>query len=144
MKFILFLLTILFFATPMAAQEDWKALITKTGAGTFEIDGAQTIDMEKALRCLNGGVQFVDVRRATQFSIAHIPGAVNLDVNGDLTEESLSNHVDKDQKVVFYCSDAQCFRSANASAMAVTWGYTDVLYYADGWSKWIANDYPRN
>lgn len=144
MKFILSLMAILFLATPMAAQEDWKNLITKSGAGTFEIEGAEKVDPEQALALLNEGVQFIDVRRATQFSMTHIPDAINLDVNGALTEESLSSHVGKDQKVVFYCSDAGCYRSANASAMAISWGYSDVVYYADGWSAWIANNYPRD
>lgn len=143
MKYIISLLALLFLTPPLMAQEIWKSLITETD-GTFEIKGAKTVSPDQALALLNEGVQFIDVRRATQFSTSHIPGAINLDVNGVLTEESLSKHINRDQPVAFYCSDVGCYRSVNASAMAISWGYKDVIYYAEGWSKWLANGYPRD
>lgn len=123
-------------------QDAWQSLVKETSTG-FDVEGAQKVDAEAALELLEGGAIFVDVRRSIQFNLSHIAGAVNLDVNYYLTEENLLAHAEKDQKVVFYCSDVGCYRSANASAMALAWGFTDVVYYANGWSSWLSKDYPR-
>ncbi len=131
-------------AMPAKAESHFNNLITKTSTQEFEIEGTEKIDSAQALQLQQDGVAFVDVRREIQYKLAHVPGAINLEVNTMLTEQSLGEHVTKDQKVVFYCSDKTCYRSAKASAMAVSWGYTDVVYYAEGWAYWTARGYPRN
>ena len=143
MKVVFAIVFALLASNSVVAQDDWKGLITRTETG-FSVEGAEKVDAPHALELLEADETFVDVRRSTQYKLAHIPGAINLDVNTALDEQSLSEHVTKDQTVVFYCSDAGCDRSARASAMAVSWGYENVVYFADGWSTWIANDYPRN
>ncbi len=143
MKFALSVFLVLLMPVNAFAQDDWKGLISQTDAG-FNVDGADKVDAPQALELMEAGETFVDVRRSTQYNLAHIPGAINLDVNSALNEQSLSEHATKEQIVVFYCSDAGCDRSVRASAMAVSWGYENVVYYADGWSAWIASDYPRN
>jgi adenylate cyclase len=131
-------------ALPATSGSHFTSLITETSTGEFEIEGAEKVDSAQAFQLLQDGVAFVDVRREIQFKLAHVPNAINLEVNTMLTEQSLGEHVAKDQKVVFYCSDKKCYRSATASAMALSWGYTDVVYYAEGWSVWTARGYPRN
>ena len=143
MKIPISVLFLLLMSLGAAAQEDWKALITKTGT-EYSVEGAEKVDAPRALELMEAGETFVDVRRSIQFNLAHIPGAINLDINSALNQQSLSEHVAKDQMVVFYCSDFGCDRSARASAMAVSWGYESVVYFAGGWSTWIAKNYPRN
>lgn len=137
-------LVIVMVAMPMEADSHFDSLWTKTSTGEFEIPGVEKVDSAQAHQLLQDGAIFVDVRREIQYKLAHVPGAINLDVNSMLSEQSLGEHVAKDQKVVFYCSDKTCYRSARASAMALSWGYTDVVYYAEGWVYWTARGYPRD
>ncbi len=122
---------------------NFKDLVTKTDSSEYEVDGALKIDHEKALEFLNKGSVFVDARRTVQYNAGHIPGAINLELNSKMTEENLAELASKNECVVFYCSDRQCYRSAHASAMAISWGYTKVAYFADGWLQWDVQKYPR-
>ena len=87
---------------------------------------------------------FIDVKRHIQYTVAHIPGAINLELNSEFTEEALAQHVSKAQAVVFNCSDPKCYRSAHASAKARSWGYSKAMYFSGGWSVWLKNGYERN
>jgi rhodanese-related sulfurtransferase len=143
--FSVVLVQITFAALSMAhaqSDTDFMQLVHKTDSGTFEIEGAVSANPEQAAELLEAGVPFVDVRREIQFKTGHIPGAISIELKTQFTEERLNGEFPKDQQLVFYCSDAACYRSAHASTKAITWGYTDVVYFADGWSKWLAQGYP--
>lgn len=131
------------FGAAADTASNYRDLVTKTDSGEFEVEGAMTIGHEEALEFLNKGSVFVDARRTVQYNAGHIPGAINLELNSKMTEENLSEVASKDECIVFYCSDKWCHRSANASAMAISWGYTKVAYFADGWLKWDVQKYPR-
>ena len=135
---------LLIFSTASLAQGDWMSFVHKNDAAEFDVDGARKVDHTEALDLLENGAAFVDVRRDIQYKTGHIPNAVGLELKSALTEENLLSHFAKDQQIVFYCSDKQCYRSAHASAMALSWGFTDVVYFAGGWTAWIGHDYPRN
>ncbi len=98
-------------STTVLAQSatNYSDLISESDAGTYEIKGAMTIDHVMAKRFLDLGHVFVDARRSDQYRSAHIPGAISLDVNSRLTEESLAAVAEKDQCIVFYCSDVGCY-----------------------------------
>ena len=136
----------IFGATQTTSQEnaDHKLLIMETSSGEFLVYRAERVDHERALELYLQGVVFVDVRNEWKFNIAHVRGAIGLELDSQFSEESLAKHVAKDQPVVFYCDRASCARSANASAMALTWGYTNVHYFADGWYAWSGNNYDQD
>ena len=129
--------TCLALTTVSLAQDatDPNDLIT-FGVGEFTVEGATKIDVDTALELHQAGVLFVDTRPPNFFRRGHIPGAVSLGATSTLTEGNLAEHAEKDQQVVIYCSYPQCFRSAIGSARAVAWGYTHVLYFADGTEAW--------
>ena len=71
--------------------------VSETHAASAEtVDGATTIDSTAAKQMWEEGVKFIDVRQG-RFDEAHIPGAVSLSIAGSFTEESLSQHVAKDE-----------------------------------------------
>ena len=123
---------------------DRTDLITETASGEFVVEGAERIELERALELYLQGAVFVDLRSVWRYDIAHIRGAVGLELNTQFSEESLAKHAVKDQPVVFYCNHSACPRSAIASAMALDWGYTDVHHFADGWSAWSGNNYDQD
>jgi len=120
------LLAVLFMAESVAA----KAPAPK------QVEGAITISTERAKKLMKQGVSFIDVRRATDYESSHIKKSVHLDLELNLTEESLLAVVKKNQPVVFYCNGDMCQRSAVASEKAVAWGWTRVFYYRGGFPDW--------
>lgn len=53
--------------------------------------------------------------------------------------EKLTNN-DKTASVVFYCT-ADCWQSWNAARRAISWGYSNVLWYAEGIDGWLENGF---
>ena len=116
-------------------------LITKS-EGTFDVAGAIKIDAAGAKTLHDRGVAFIDSRGSSRYDRGHIPGATNLSFPYRLTKDSLSQLVDLDDEVVFYCGGPDCHLSANSCAQALTWGYTRVYYFAEGFPEWQNAGYP--
>jgi len=107
-----------------------------------EITGATTVDATAAKTLFDRGVSFVDVRSDEDWSLGYIPGAVHLDSDDAFGEESLSAAVAREQEVVIYCMGPRCLRSSEACAKAVSWGFTQVFYFREGFPAWKASGYP--
>ncbi len=123
------------------AYADLKRLIRNSG-GEYEVQGATKIDVAKAKALHTQGVVFVDVRGADSFGVGHIPSSANLEMSNGLSKESLSQLVDTDDEVVFYCFGKYCPRSTYACAKALLWGYRRVYYFAGGFPAWKDAGYP--
>jgi len=107
-----------------------------------KIPGATNVDATTAMELFNKGVIFVDVRKDSDWEAGRIPGAEHLELKKIFSEETLSEIASKDQEIVIYCNGPKCMRSSNASAQAVSWGFTKVYYFRGGIPEWIAADYP--
>jgi adenylate cyclase len=115
--------------------EKYRALLRKSG-GYFDVAGATTIDHKLARTLHDRRVKFVDVRPANGFASGHIPGSFNLDVATELSRDSLSRIVGKDEEFVLSCHGKTCPDSAYASAKALVWGFKRVYYFAGGFPAW--------
>ena len=115
--------------------EKYRALLRKSG-GYYEVTGATTIDLKQAKTLHDRRVKFVDVRPAKPFAGSHVPGAFNLDVATELSRDSLSRIVGKDEEFVLSCHGKTCPDSAYASAKALIWGFKRVYYFAAGFPAW--------
>ena len=109
--------------------EKYRALLHKSG-GYYDVTGATTIDHKQAKTLHDRGVKFVDVRAAKDFASGHVPRAFNLDVATELSRDSLSRIVGKNEEFVLSCHGKNCPDSAYASAKAVMWGFKRVYYFA--------------
>ena len=67
-----------------------------------------------------GNIQIVDVRTPEEFSEGHLPGAVNIDVNGADFSEQIKQ-LDKKVPVAVYCRSGR--RSKLAADQLVNCGY---------------------
>jgi rhodanese-related sulfurtransferase len=106
------------------------------------VTGATTVTVEEAVELFDQGVVFIDVRKPTDFDAGRIPGAVHLDSTSAFNEAALEEVVAKDEPVVIYCNGDDCMRSSEASALAVSWGFTNVYYLRDGYPAWEAAGHP--
>jgi rhodanese-related sulfurtransferase len=107
-----------------------------------EIAGATTIDATGAKAMFDRGVPFIDVRADGDRSMGHIPGDVHLNLDDAFGEESLGVVGSKDQPMAIYCMGPRCLRSSEACAQAVSWGFTEVRYFREGFPAWKAAGFP--
>ena len=80
------------------------------------------------------GVQLLDVRTAEEFAAAHIPGAVNIDVNGPDFADSTLARLDTALPVAVYCRSGR--RSADAARQLTGAGFDRVLNLDGGIEAW--------
>ena len=106
-----------------------------------EESGIARIDTATAKEFYDRGVLFIDVR-GDSYEDGRIPGSTNIYWNGEFNEKTLADAASKNQEVVFYCDGPSCGLSIKASRAAVSWGYTDVYHYRDGYPAWKAAGYP--
>lgn len=106
------------------------------------IEGAKTINASQAKALFDDGVIFVDVRSDKDWGAGRIPDAVHIELKKVFSEQALSQEAQKDEPIVFYCNGVSCLRSSDASAKALSWGFTNVYYYRLGFPSWKAANYP--
>ena len=107
----------------------------------YEVDGATTIDAETAKSLHERDVPFIEIDPRKWFR-TRIPGAHLMDWTfGELNERRLSQIVDRNGEVVI---SGQYYErnAANAAAAAVTWGFSKVYYFPEGFDGWKKAGYP--
>lgn len=115
------------------------AFSAHAGEAPMEIPGATTVDAEGVIALIESTPDLVilDNRSVADYDAGHIEGAIRLidtDING---AADLAAHVPSmDAPVLFYCNGLSCGRAANATEMAIDYGYTNVSYYALGMTEW--------
>ena len=107
------------------------------------VEGASTVNAAQAKALFDNEALFVDVRKDSDWDAGRIPGAVHMDnKKGKFTADSLSTQASKDEDIVIYCNGEACPRSSVGSKDAVSWGFTKVHYFRDGFPAWKAAGYP--
>jgi len=81
-----------------------------------------------------GQVFVVDVNSPQSWAKAHVPGAKNLD---PVNYQDSALPADKDQVLVFYCSNPMCRKAPNAARRAKKIGYRNVRVMSAGISGWL-------
>ncbi len=131
-----FLALFLVSADSAQAQGEWRALITGDSVAGYSVEGATKIDVSTAKSLHERGVKFLDARSNDRWQQGHIPGAISLRL------AKLLELASKDEGVVFYCGGTDCKLSANACAYALSLGYENVYYFAEGYPGWKAAGHP--
>jgi rhodanese-related sulfurtransferase len=91
---------------------------------------------EFAAIAASGSEPVLDVRSALEYSIAHVPGSINL-------WEKEADHItqiypDRATRLVLYCNGPYCGKSKRVSEQLVQLGYTRVRRYQLGMPTWRA------
>ena len=90
-----------------------------------------------------GHALFVDVRSRGSYAEGHIPGAVSLPVGElDVIGEAFVRDVERQQRIVTYCSGRLCQDSHTAAQWLLEKGFENVVVYIDGFPGWVENGYP--
>ena len=105
------------------------------------VEGTTLVTTEEAKKLFDEGVLFIDARRIDHID-GHIPNAINISTKNDLSEEALLKAIKKDGKAVFYCHGVNCPASSKGLMKAVSWGFTNLYYYREGFNAWKAAGNP--
>jgi len=131
-KWFLFVLSL--FGTQVAVSGD--------EVSSMSVSGATTVTTEQAKKLFDDGALFIDVRKDKDWNAGRVSDAVQLNIKTIFSEESMSAEMAKGDPVVIYCNGERCLRSSNAAIKAVSWGFTNVYYYRDGFPAWKSAGYP--
>ncbi len=112
-------------------------------AAPESVPGTTTVTAEEliGLAATMDDLVVIDARKPFDWNRGHIDGAVHI-VNTEMTEEQLAAVARHDQPIVFYCNGPGCYRSGDASAKAVGWGWTRVYWFRGGTEEWTAKNFP--
>ena len=96
-------------------------------------EGFDSVDAKRFAEVIeNDEVQIIDTRTAAEFSEGHIPGAVNIDIDGADFEAKVAA-LDKSRPVAVYCRGGR--RSKEAAKHMVSCGL-DVTELSEGILSW--------
>jgi TolB-like protein/tetratricopeptide (TPR) repeat protein len=126
---------------PAQGDLDYRLLMSRDNE-ILSVRGAPTIELETAREMWEQGAIFIDVRDRIAFNAGHLPGAIHFDLHVDFTDERLSEVVGRNEEVVISCWGRNCPYAAHACAMALTWGFNKVYYFAGGFPAWLVAGYP--
>jgi rhodanese-related sulfurtransferase len=115
--------------------------------------GAKLVVADDVVKAQAAGAVLIDSRVAAEYVDGHIKGAINVpyrekseksatfDANQD--EFNLAKlPADKGAAIVIYCNGPECWKSFKASTVAVKGGYTNVLWYREGFPDWSSKHLP--
>lgn len=109
-----------------------------------EVSGAQTVNVQQARDLWLQGVPFIDPRSLMDWEAGRIPDALHMEMkkpiyNSDTVLEFIGSY---DAPVVSYCNSFGCHRAADLAKDLVSWGFTKVYYFREGYPAWIRADNP--
>lgn len=83
----------------------------------------------------------INVLPRAQYKKAHIPGSVNIPLEGEDFAERVEQAVGgSDKKVVVYCASSECNASEKAAQALDQAGFTSVYDYEGGTKAWQEAD----
>jgi rhodanese-related sulfurtransferase len=99
------------------------------------------VDVAGARGLAASGVLFIDARFPADFSRGHIPGAVNLPVNSDLSRyEAVLASAGPERDIVVYCQSRSCSFAKQVAAILYGRGKSHVMLFPGGWEAWEASE----
>jgi rhodanese-related sulfurtransferase len=116
-------------ALPACAQSEWQDLISDDAQTGYTVEGVISIDVATAEKMHAEGVKFLDSRSRTLWKSGQIAGAVSYRL------ADLATLIEPEECAVIYPGDPSSKNSVNASAYAVSKGYTNRHLFSDGFSR---------
>ena len=115
--------------------------------------GAKVVTVDDVQKLQSSGVVLVDARIAAEYAEAHIKGAISIpyheksdkSVSFDAAKDEFAANklpADKAAPLVIYCNGPSCWKSYKASIAAIKAGFTNVLWFRDGFPAWQAKSLP--
>jgi rhodanese-related sulfurtransferase len=118
-----------------------------------DLAGAKRVSAEDVVKAAASGAMLLDSRVAAEYADGHIKDAINVPyreksdkvVNFDASQDGFNLAklpADKSAPIVVYCNGPECWKSFKASTLAIKAGYTNVLWYREGFPDWKSKGMP--
>jgi len=117
------------------------------------LEGAKLVTADDVVKAQSAGAVIVDTRVASEYAEGHIKGAVNVPYR-EKSEKAVGFDAGKDEfnlaklpadkaaAVVIYCNGPECWKSFKGSTAALKGGYTNILWYREGFPQWKSKGLP--
>lgn len=116
--------------SPDPAPQRWKEVKTEVRE---KFPGVRHVGTERVRQLIQTeGLQLIDVRRADEYSVSHLEGAINLPLDDGFAKRLSS--LDRELPVLLYCSVG--YRSAMAAEQMRKAGFADVSNYLGSIFAW--------
>lgn len=117
------------------------------------LSGAKAVNADDVAKAQAGGAVVIDTRVAAEYADGHIKGAINVpyreksakaaDFDASVDEFNIAKLPgDKAAAIVIYCNGPECWKSYKGSTAAIKAGYTNVLWYREGFPDWKSKNKP--
>jgi rhodanese-related sulfurtransferase len=117
------------------------------------LNGAKSVDAAAVAKAQADGAVVVDTRVASEYADGHIKGAISVPYR-EKSEKSASFDSGQDEfnfaklpsdkaaAIVVYCNGPECWKSFKASTVSIKAGYTNILWYREGFPDWKSKNMP--
>jgi rhodanese-related sulfurtransferase len=110
----------------------------------LEVPGAKSVNVQEVKELWMKGILCIDPRSKSDWEAGRIPGALHMMSKSEhySAETVLRFTGSYDVPVISYCNAENCLRAANLARDLVSWGFTNVYYFRDGFPAWKNAGYP--
>ena len=117
------------------------------------LSGATSVDAAAVAKAQSAGAVVVDTRVASEYADGHIKGAISVPYR-EKSEKSASFDANQDEfklaklpadkaaPIVIYCNGPECWKSFKGSTVSIKAGYTNILWYREGFPDWKSKNMP--
>ncbi len=118
--------------------------ITPPKAEIYAKKNIPSLSLEKTKEKLDqGGAIFLDARKADEYNLRHIKGALSLPVTHfELYYPKMKNLLPKDAEIVVYCAGEECGASLHLAEELIGLRYKNIKVFLGGWVVWNKAGYP--
>jgi rhodanese-related sulfurtransferase len=127
--------------------------MAQAGDTPASLTGAKLVAADGVAKAQSAGAVVIDSRVASEYAEGHIKGALNVPyreksekaVNFDSGQDEFNLAKlpsDKAAAIVIYCNGPECWKSFKASTVAIKGGYTNILWYREGFPEWKSKGLP--
>lgn len=110
-----------------------------------QVSGAQSVNVDEVKELWMKGALCIDPRSQSDWEAGRIPGALHMMTRSEYyTPETVLRFTNGryDAPIVAYCNAENCLRAAHLAEDLVSWGFTNVYYFRDGFPAWRNSAFP--
>lgn len=118
--------------------------ITPSKAEMYAQKNIPSLSLEETKEKLDqGGAIFLDARKADEYNLKHIKGALSLPVTHfKLYYPKMKKLLPKDAEIVVYCAGEECGASLHLAEELIGLRYKNIQVFLGGWVDWNKAGYP--
>jgi rhodanese-related sulfurtransferase len=125
----------------------------RAGDTPSTLTGAKSVGADEVAKAQAAGAVVIDSRVASEYADGHIKGAISVPYR-EKSEKSASFDASQDEfnvaklpadkaaPIVIYCNGPECWKSYKASSASIKAGYTNILWYREGFPDWKSKNRP--